>query len=238
MSLMKACACFGRQRADRLGEAELRRQLGRRRDHERAGQRLGEARPGELGVVAAGRGDVHLGLASARCRPRAGRWSARAAGRPRSGVTGACRPGPAGTRLSFGGRPHSCRRPAGVQSPETAVASSPALGSRSGALLGSVIPVTRVDDGGREPAGAGHADDLAWSPARSSRGAPAASPRRRLPRPGASRAAGPGARAPGVPVERGLVRALGRRPRRPRASADCPAVSGPPGPWVPSAPCR
>ena len=50
------------QRADRLGETELGRQLGRGRDHERAGQRLGEARSGELGVVAAGRGDVLLGL--------------------------------------------------------------------------------------------------------------------------------------------------------------------------------
>ena len=111
MSPTKACACLGGSAPTRLGEAELRRQLGRGRDHERAGQRLGEARSGELGVVAAGRGDVLLGLGRLGADPglldgghgrQVGLDQERGvpADRDRRGV------------LAASGSPRSCRRPA------------------------------------------------------------------------------------------------------------------------------
>ena len=106
----------------------------------------------------------------------------------------------------------------------TAVASSPALGARSGSLVGSVIPVTRVDHGGREPAGAGHADDLGGD-----RVGPVAQHQQRGLVADARDAVrrqqlDPGAGAAGVPAERGLVGALGRGLASAEASADWPAV--------------
>ena len=74
-----------------------------------------------------------------RCRPRAGRCPGPAAGRPRGAGRGAGRPAPGGVpHLGGGGARAGVRS---VQSPETALASRPALGPRSGSLAGSVIPV-------------------------------------------------------------------------------------------------
>ena len=197
---------LGRQGADALGEAELGRELGRGRDHERAGQRLGEARSGELGVIAAGRGEVLLRLGRLGAGPGLlDGGHGRQVGLDQQRGVLADRDRRGGLEL----RGH--RAVAGVrQCAEPGDRGGEQPGARLEVrLLGRVgHPRQRVDHRRREPAGAGHADDLGGH-----RGGPVAEHeqgrlvadshdavrRQQL---------DPGTRAAGVPVESGLVRAL------------------------------